>query len=304
LRDIIFLFGAGASYAAGDILPESPPLGLQLYAELARIYPGSWGRLPDDIREALTGNFETGMAKIHGRLSPAIPQLMREMAIYFAQFRPATGRTLYCRLVEFLDSVGLLDRVLFSTLNYDCVLEFSLLRKQKTLNLFGAVRASDGIPVWKLHGSCNFFLTGLNASPGILYSAEVNFEGGIEAIFDTNEVIGRCLAGTALAPVMCLYMRDKPLNVSPTAIKQLQRLWQSAVRDSTAIFCVGVNPYAADAHIWTPIAKCSADLYFIGSQLQFQQWASMYRPDRSVFIHDRFAEGFGFLKETLANYAA
>ena len=136
MRDIVFLFGAGASYGAGDILPESPPLGLQLFGELARIYPGSWGALPGDVHDALSANFEIGMAMVYERLSPAIPQLMREMAVYFVQFRPATGRTLYCRLIDFLESVPLLDRVLFSTLNYDCVLEFSLLQRHKSLNLF------------------------------------------------------------------------------------------------------------------------------------------------------------------------
>ena len=90
---------------------------------------------------------------------------------------------------------------------------------------FQPVSESSNVPVWKLHGSCNMFATQVNATPGVMYSAGVSFEGGIEALFDTHKVIGRCLSETALAPVMCLYMRDKPLSVSPTAIKVLQKMW-------------------------------------------------------------------------------
>lgn len=304
MRDIIFLFGAGASYGAGDILPEQPPLGFQLYGELARIYPGSWGALPEDIERALQENFETGMQEIYDRISPAIPQLMREMAIYFAQFRPATGRTLYCRLIEALEAERLLNRVVFSTLNYECILELSLLRKKLGINVFQSPSESDGIPVWKLHGSCNMFAAQIDATPGVLYSAGVTFEGGVEAIFDTNEVIGRWLTRTALAPVMCLYMRDKPLSVAPSVIKSVQSMWQTEVRASTAVVCVGVNAYAADTHIWAPIAEAPGQLYFIGAKNHFEKWRSTYRPTRSHFLGERFADAFTELTRRLSAYAA
>jgi hypothetical protein len=303
VRDIVFLFGAGASHGAGDILPEAPPLGFQLYAELARSYPGSWAALPNEVSLALRQNFEGGMKIIYERMSRAIPQLMREMAVYFAQFRPASGRSLYCSLLDRLRSLGLIERVLLSTLNYDCVLEFSLLQKGIAPSLFQSTTENHNVPVWKLHGSCNMFATGVEATPGVDYSMGVTFEGGIEAVFDTNEVIGRWLGATALAPVMCLYMHDKPLNVAPSTIKQLQAMWNEEVSRSRAVFCIGVNPNPSDTHIWQPIAKAHGDVFFICGQTGFDAWTSEFRPVRSVLIAERFGDGFRQLEGSLAQYA-
>ena len=40
--DTVILFGAGASYGAGHIQPEAPPLGEGLYEALATHYPNEW----------------------------------------------------------------------------------------------------------------------------------------------------------------------------------------------------------------------------------------------------------------------
>src|SRR5215813_3940810 len=42
-RDIVILFGAGASYGAGHVLPQATPLGPDLYDALAVHYPREWG---------------------------------------------------------------------------------------------------------------------------------------------------------------------------------------------------------------------------------------------------------------------
>lgn len=302
-RSIIFLFGAGASHGAGDILPEAPPLGLQLYGELARIYPGSWGSLPREVCEALKANFEDGMQVIYDRMSVLIPELMRQMAIYFIQFRPASGQTLYCRLIEHIRELGLLDRVLFSTLNYECVLEFSLLRKGISIDYFGLPAADVSVPVWKLHGSCNMFATGVTATPGVTYTAGAKFEGGLEGILDSSEAIGRWLYGTALAPAMCLYMRGKPLAISPAAVSRLQSMWFEALQESTVIFCVGVNPNAEDKHVWEPIASSPGQLYFIGGAAAFDGWTRQHRPNRSKLLGSRFETGIGNIIRSLAQHA-
>ena len=128
MRDVVFLFGAGASYGAGDIVPEPPPLGTQLYGALSHVYPKSWGAVPKEAKQKFEErNFEDGMEIIYEKYSTAIPQLMREMAVYLIQFRPSSGRSLYSRLARTVQKNSLLPQVLFSTINYDCVLEFSLL---------------------------------------------------------------------------------------------------------------------------------------------------------------------------------
>lgn len=306
MRDIVFLFGAGASYGAGDVLPEAPPLGSGLYAELARIHPGSWGALPAEVRRAFeeNSNFEEGMERLHDSMSTAVPQLMREMAIYFVQFRPASGRTLYAQLIEKLASSRLLERVVFSSLNYDCVLEFSALQKGIPLNLFNGTDGDGTLPVWKLHGSCNMFITGVEATPGVVYSAGVTFEGGVEVLFDTNEVIRRWLTATALAPVMCLYMREKPLSVAPGAIKRLQAVWSESVRQSNTLCCVGVRPYPSDAHIWHPVSDSRAHIHFIGGRSDFEVLTSLTGSSRSHFVAEKFADGLDQLHRSVAEDAA
>ena len=118
MRDLIFLFGAGASAGAGCVLPERPPLGTQLFPELRRLFPGSWGSLPSSIQGRLEIDFEDGMAMAAQQIGMAVASLMRDMAVYFVQFRPVERGSLYNRLVQYLRDRGLLDRTIFSTLNY------------------------------------------------------------------------------------------------------------------------------------------------------------------------------------------
>ena len=88
----VVLFGAGASYGAGDIMPYNPPLGHQLFEALARYSPHTWGSLHDDVSKQfkLNSNFEPGMRAIWERSDqarPELPNLLRDMAHYLSQFR-------------------------------------------------------------------------------------------------------------------------------------------------------------------------------------------------------------------------
>ena len=42
-RSVVILFGAGASYGAGNVLPYPPPLGRDLYDKLSDEFPATWG---------------------------------------------------------------------------------------------------------------------------------------------------------------------------------------------------------------------------------------------------------------------
>lgn len=239
------------------------------------------------------------MKLLYERHGMAIPQLMRDMAIYFIQFRPYQRRTLYCRLVDDLARIGLLSRTIFSTLNYECVLEFSMAEAGILLSYFDAGNENT-CPVWKLHGSSNFFSAQVQASPGVFYSTGVVFEGGIQAFPDINRVIGHCLLETALAPVMCLYMEGKPVSISPSVIQRVQEMWKDAVARAKAIFCIGVYPLEADDHIWSPIAKTQADLFFIGDKAAFDDWGERNRRGQSAYLGARFHEGYTKLTERIS----
>jgi hypothetical protein len=292
MRDILFFFGAGASFGAGSTLPEQPPLGVGLYSALGDLYPSSWGSLPVDIKSAFAGgNFESGMALLYERHGSAIPQLMRELAIYFIQFRPFAKSTLYCRLIQHLKESAAIERVAFSTLNYECVLEFSLIEHGLAINYFHDT-IDDRVPVWKLHGSCNFFALGLQAGTGVTYGTGVTWNEGLQAHLDSNRVIEHCLVETVLAPVMSLYMKGKPFNVSPSVISGVQETWAASVASAAAVICIGVRPWPEDCHIWEPLASTPAVLLFVGGKSEFDAWAAAHRSNPSEHIANRFDSGF------------
>ncbi|MCI0564090.1 MAG: hypothetical protein MN733_36910, partial [Nitrososphaera sp.] len=192
----------------------------------------------------------------------------------------------------------LMDRVLFSTLNYDCVIEFSLLETGRAVSYF-ELPSDSQIPVWKLHGSCNMFSHSVRASKGVTYTAGVVFEGGLEAFLDSNRVIEHCLIETGLAPAMALYMEGKPNQISPSVIKKLQTLWAESVMSATAVIGVGVRPWPVDKHIWDPLAKTSSPLWFIGDAKEFDAWANAVRVGPTLYLGSRFNEAYPKLLERI-----
>ena len=297
-KTVVFLFGAGASYGAGDIVPERPPLGSALFAELSRVHPGTWGRLPSEIATTFKDlGFEVGMGQLFQQYSPIVAPLMQQMAVYFIQFRPLRGKSMYCRLLHYLDKSGRLERTVFSTLNYDCILEFAMLRQGKSFSYFDVDDLST--PLLKLHGSANWTSHNLKASAGIQYSSGVVFEAGIEASLDIGTVISKNLVNQGLAPVMSLYMQGKPLQVSPRSLEEIQQLWSAQVAKAAAVVLVGVRPWPADEHIWDPLAHTTAALLAVGDELEFATWADQYRTGNINYIGSRFDRSFDALTRRL-----
>jgi hypothetical protein len=76
----VVLFGAGASYGAGGIQPSTPPLGRDLFDELARQYSRSWGSLAQNVRSLFEDHgFEAGMEWVWQNLRRAPPVLHKYM---------------------------------------------------------------------------------------------------------------------------------------------------------------------------------------------------------------------------------
>lgn len=197
---LTFLFGAGASAGAGSILPERPPLGAELFKELRRLCPRTWGSLSASMATDLELDFEAGMGRVAEEMSVVVPSLMRDMAVYFIQFRSIGRGSLYDRLIRDLEERGLLGSAVFSTLNYECILEYALLEAGLQIDYFG----NSGIGVQqilKLHGSCNMFSVGVQATPGVTYTKGVVFEGGIQAWLDRSRVVESCGDGSRASHV-------------------------------------------------------------------------------------------------------
>lgn len=277
----VILFGAGASFGAGEIAPERPPLGNALHSELARCFPTSWGALPADLDRLFQQSFEQGMERLWQDHSQVVADLMQHMAIYFVQFRPREfGRTLYCRLVGDLSSCGVLDRIALSTLNYECLLEYSIWNRGLVVN-YGDVPMADAVTVWKLHGGCNLLPEGIGASRGISFTRGVSFGTALRPARDFNEVLEFCLGDNALPPAMCLFMPGKPIQVSEGSISAIQQAWRNAVTSAAHVVIVGVHPNTQDTHLWDTLAIASCTLSYVGDAIAFERWAAAHRPNQS-----------------------
>jgi hypothetical protein len=296
------LFGAGASYGVGDIVPERPPLGNQLFAELARCFRGSWGALPSEVALLFAENFEKGMALLWERFSPSVPALMQHMAIYFVQLRPRSpGATLYCRLVRAIEAAGARERVLLSTLNYECLLEHSIWHASVPVN-YGDFPNRDGITVWKLHGACNLLPEGIAATRGVSFSSGVGFGTAIRPAKDLNEVLEFCLGDNSLPPVMCLFMPGKPIQVSAGSISAVQAAWREKVLTADRVAVVGVFPNVEDTHVWDTLAKVPGELVYVGAAEPFEKWVAEYRSGRPArLLAERFDAAFDSLVNLVVN---
>ena len=289
----VMLFGAGASFGAGDIVPERPPLGKQLFGELARYSRSTWGSLPRDVDAAFREDFEGGMEVLWTRHSQMVGVLMQQMALYMVQFRPRDpGSTLYCSLAREIKRESATDRVLLSTVNYECVLEHALCGQGLTVS-YGEFPSDGDVTIWKLHGSCNFLPgEGVRASRGVTFTRGVTFEPGVRPTGDLNEVVQFCLGDNALPPVMCLFMNEKPTQVAPSFVRAMQQRWQDAIGKAEKIAVVGVHPNAADAHLWNALADAKVLLY-IGDRDAFANWAGTHRRHgKSEVVASTFEEGF------------
>lgn len=301
MTERIVLFGAGASFGAGHVLPKAPPLGKDLYAELVRCFPQSWGNLPTEVRELFKTDFEQGMQVLWDKYSQNIALLMRHMTLYLAQFRPDGSRKdLYS---SFLGALGnrLASSVLLSTLNYECVLELSASGVGMKVD-YGEDNATSGaIRIWKLHGSCNFLSAGIQANRGVSFTRGLTFEGGLRFV-NPNEAIQYCLSNTGLYPAMALYMKAKPIQIGQFVIHGLQRRWGEHVRQAERVLVVGVRPYPEDMHIWGPLAECPGELGYIGPEDQFIKWNETHRNSRlSRWLGPRwdasFSQSVSFVSE-------
>lgn len=83
----LVLFGAGASFGSVDVRPEPPPLGPKLLAKLQQAFP-RWADLPPPAVQIFASDFEEGMAYLRSNLDEQLPGLLRDMGLYFLQFRP------------------------------------------------------------------------------------------------------------------------------------------------------------------------------------------------------------------------
>lgn len=306
----LILFGAGASHGCSDVFPDTPPLGGQLFDELVRCYPSSWGGLPKDVGQTFSSQgFEKGMDVLYKSYN--VLGLMSHMGLYFVQFRPKQlGSTAYAELARCVKDRGLESIVTLSTLNYECILELELSNIGLSFDYGFTPREKGRIPLLKPHGSCNFLLQGISGPPGAIsmgYQAAI--DGPMRAEPELSRVAEHCLTNS-LPPVMCYFMEGKPVQVATNAIKQIQKRWQEEAQTSAAIVVVGVAVNPDDTHIWDFVRDSKAAVGYVApkkSTQSFQKWCQQNRPQQhNVSLGDSFVKSIesicDFLEERIYAY--
>lgn len=285
---VLFFFGAGASHGCGGT-NSPPPLGNSLFSSLRKEFPSTWGSLPENLKEKFDKNFEEGMETIWQRYSSNIAILMQQMAVFFSGYYVSNkDENLYVKILLKLQENELLNKSIFSTLNYECLLEHAVSLLGKKINYF--TLAEDSVNILKLHGSCNFVNKGIQATRGVQYTAGVVFDGGLNVI-QPHEVRSYCFGNNSLYPAMSIFMHGKQLQISKSSIENIQKTWSDVVLKAEKVFIIGVYPNLWDKHIWDVLSKTNTKIYYCGSKEGFKKWQTA-KNRQDIFMGEKFYNCF------------
>jgi len=307
---ITFLFGAGASYGAGHVLPTTPPLGNTLYDALAREYPNNWG--PNSMigrryADGLRTNFEETFTNEVSRSIPAIDVLewFCDVARFFAKFSlDGTGSDLYTRLLAILKSRDVLATATFASLNYDCLFELAAAGLGLYVNYFARDDDPSALQVLKLHGSSNFITDEFSAlrpyltNPGSALGCRLNvlparnLQKVLEGKF--RDSIHNCY----FYPILSLYAVGKNTHLAPEKIQEFRNAWSQEAAQATHLAIVGVRFNSQDHHITDPVRATTAHtVLYVGSGEDFEPWHSLN--SNCQHLGERFEESFARLCDAL-----
>jgi hypothetical protein len=288
LLSVAFLFGAGASAFSGNCLPHSPPLGSGLFSELVK-QGGIATTAEPDIVALFNHNFETGMAEFRKKHETDTAKFLRDMARYFAQFSVEPGN-FYLLLIKML--INAPRRAVLATLNYDLLIEIAISKLERRVTYDGLPVESDNFSVLKLHGSCNFLPDlgsgGIHGIDIVVQPGASALEAGIKAV-DSPEVVEFCDKEDSLAPAIALYAKGKHVLFCPGFVKAQQVAWRKAVEKASQIFVIGVRVNDEDAHVWLPMRKSKAKLFYVGPESQdIFDWAKLHNRRQTYHLAESF----------------
>jgi hypothetical protein len=95
----------------------------------------------------------------------------------------------------------------------------------------------------------------------------------------------------ALSPAIVAFMRGKPAQICPSALKDMQAAFHAAVLAADKVAVIGVNPHIVDGHIWDSLAETNTVLALCGDENAFDDWATNHRCGRPTrYLGGRFAD--------------
>jgi hypothetical protein len=299
--DIVILFGARASYGAGHVCPEAPPLGEKLYNALATQFPNEWGpgsqlgRWADNFHH----DFEWTMSD---EVLPRLPWLSllewhRPVATFFAKYRlDGSGEDLYSRLLAELKTKGILGRLTLGSLNYECLLEQAVVQLGLATDyMLDDTHPAESIPLAKIHGSSNFvaedrfswrhYLTNAGSTTEWPFTVLPvhGLEDALQRKFSTDE--------PAFFPVLGMYSPQKPSIVAQIKLSKLRNILGQRIIGAKALVLIGLRPTDHDPHLWEPVAKSRASkIGYIGSTDHYEILKK--RQGNAVHLAETFEDGF------------
>lgn len=296
---VLFLFGAGASCGAGGIIPETPPLGDELYGRLVATFPETWGCFSKEkqfkeIHDIFiqTKNFEKGMALV--RNLPDYIYYWNAVAIYFVRFRISTPNTnSYCQLTDKYYSDIKSQKIILSTINYDCLLDCAISRLNPEFTYWGN---GPGIKILKIHGACNFLpdIGGLQGTTKINLIWPATSKIPIKAFGKLDEiekVINRDNIAKGIPVAMRLYTADKDIIGGGQELELIQKEFESYIAKVKMVIVIGVKPNPEDRHIWGHLKNIAGKIFLVGGKIECENWAEKYRPkDQNVWLESTFAQ--------------
>ena len=291
----LFLFGAGASHGSLDCTPYPPPLGCQLFNELQKA-GGIARTICDELADMFQQDFEKGMDAFFNQRNQDVTTFLRDMAKYFAQFESGPNN-LYKKLIDAV--CGSKDESVFSTINYDLLIEIAVNRAGFAISYSGLPVKKNNFPVIKIHGSCNF-LPKVQSEQIRGVRFKVPKMGGIldaevEAV-KPKEIIEFCEREDSIAPAIAMYDPSKFVPCCRRFVEQQQKCWQREVYRAKRIFIIGAGVHERDTHIWEPLAKSTAWLGYVGPKLDdFRSWANTNKRRRVGVIAQTFEDAIPFI---------
>jgi hypothetical protein len=280
------VFGAGASFGSGDVIPYPPPLGDKLFEKLDGLKKTA-SRIPENIKEIFRTNFEQGMAEYFKYTNMTVMSFQRELAGYLAKFSPGEINH-YTRLIEKLNP----RRTVYCSLNYDLL--FELAAENLKLGIMYSNRFEPGyLRLLKIHGSCNFWPDiADNAFRGVRITGATYADMSIPIKpVNQQKSILKALTEDSIAPSIAMYAEGKSVRVSPGYVLHQQEMWENSLNSTSKVFIVGVRVHLADKHIWDKLASCKAQIHYFGlsnDEPGFNEWKRKYNIKNGFFYNSNF----------------
>ena len=285
-QKITIFTGSGASYGCGLVTPYNPPLGKDLYSRLESYAPQIMSQVSVIVGRNNIDNFEMKMHEMmqSKKINAAILNSM--IATYFSQFSPGIYGNSYIELFRTLNIRNI--NFVYSTLNYDCIAELAASSVGMQVNYNLDTIPSNQFDVLKLHGSCNFLLSGITGPLGGISMGigGAMIDGPIEVVQPTQ--IPAIIQNRPAGPCMSFYMKDKPTPVGASTIKVIQQRWENRILESDKIIIIGANVNKEDHHIWDPISKTKAKIGFVGSISAYSSLTSLNSSINATHISTNF----------------